>query len=69
MYNSTIRGLSLAMILVQVATGQTEQLVERIGRWPSVEIRSFVSELMLSLYPWLTLYVYKLLSMPLPLMS
>ena len=51
MYNHTTRGMALAMIVVQIATEQTLELVRTIERWPSKEIRLLMSELMLSLYP------------------
>lgn len=58
MYNSNIRSLALGIILVQIATQQTAQLVEAVRRWVrTAEIRLFISELMLSLYPWLIQYV------------
>lgn len=54
MYSDTIRGIALGIIVVQIASKQTSQLVQAIIRWPSKEIRLMMLDLMLSLYPSLT---------------
>jgi hypothetical protein len=51
LYADAIRDRAMAILLVQVGSGQTQQLVKRLLNWPLVEIKIFVSELTIMLDP------------------
>ncbi|KIM82807.1 hypothetical protein PILCRDRAFT_7710 [Piloderma croceum F 1598] len=49
--SSKIRGIALGIIVLQIRSMQTNQLLQALRRWNAREIRLFVSELMLSSFP------------------
>ncbi|KAF9466981.1 hypothetical protein BDZ94DRAFT_95506 [Collybia nuda] len=52
LYHDTIRTRALTIILVQVGSRQTQQLIKCLLHWPPIEIKIFITELTTILHPF-----------------
>jgi hypothetical protein len=57
LYADAIRGRAMAILLVQIGSGQTQQLVKHLLNWPFTELKIFISELAAILGPLQCVYI------------